>query len=128
LQWPKNNFDLKKKLKVISEEYKFYEVIFNYSQIEQIINGLLNPEISYKNYLRISTDLNTHQLQHITNYIKEKKDDTDNNQLSNDKRIIVKYMIRAELLSKIMNNKIELDKIQNFVGNINEKIYLMMIF
>jgi hypothetical protein len=37
-------------------------------------------------------------------------------------------MIRAELLSRLMNNKIELDKIQNFVGNINEKIYLMMIF
>ena len=122
--WPKKKISNQKNLKEISEEYKLYELIFKYSEIEQIINELLNPETSYKNYLRISTDLNTHQLQHINNFIKEKRDDTYNNQLSNDQRKQVKSMIRAELLSSLMNNKIEIDKIQNFVENINEKMKL----
>ena len=123
LKWPRREISTELDLKNMNEENKFYQLIFWYSKIDQEISKLISSDISYKKYLEISTELaSIPEIEHIINYINEKKSDQENNNLSNDQRKIVKSMIRAEFLSKFMYEKYNMDKLKNFIDNINNKM------
>lgn len=107
----------------MNEENGFYQLIFWYSKIDQEIRKLISSDISYKKYLDISAELaSTPEIEHIINFINEKKSDQENNNLSKDQRKIVKCNIRAEFLSKFMYEKYNIDKCKNFIDSINNKM------
>ena len=95
-------------------------MIFWFSKIYQEINELINPEITYKKYLELSAELSkVDEIGHIINYINEKKFDHENNNLNKEQINIVKNMIRAEFLSKFMNENFNFEKLNNIIEDNN---------
>ena len=123
LKWPRRMVSTDIDLDNINQETKFYQLIFWYSKIEQEISKLISSDIPYKRYLEISTELSSiPEIEYIINYINDKKAEQENSNLSNKEKKNIKSMIRAEFLSKFMYEKYNLEKLKNFIDDINNKM------
>ena len=106
LEWPvrKNS-----KTNNLSYVNKLYELIFWYSDTERSFDDLVNPDLKYKDYLRISMRLNSQDdIRHIVNFINEKKLEVvgeENPNISNDDKKKIKNMLRSVFLLKFMKTE-----------------------
>ena len=87
MKWPSRETSTDIDLNNINEEYKFYQLIFWFLKIDQEISKLKSSDISYKKYLEISTELaSIPEIEHIINYMNEKKSEQENNNLNNEQK------------------------------------------
>ena len=132
IYFPEKNIDKNdKNISTIMKNYQLYEIIFWFSSVDFQLNELLDPEIDEKNFMELLMELyNDSDLDSIITYINEKKlelnKDKKNNDLNKnlsfkDKQVI-KQMLRGLLLTKIKNNNISINNLNNFVKNINSRM------
>ena len=110
-------------------EIKIEEIVLWYSKIKNIIDKMIDGNISDKNFMEYSMQLNDDfELNSITNYINEKKWEINDNNYDKNRifsyhdKSIINSMLRGAFLYKIDKNSINIEYLSNFIDILNKQI------
>ena len=117
----------KKDFSNINDEkiYKFNDFILWFSFVDENLNKLFDPDTSEKANIEIINNLyKDSELEQIMEFINEKKLEFygGNQHFSFIDKKRVEHMLRGILISKIKNNDIDLDYVNDFVKVMNSRI------
>ena len=106
------------------KDYKKYELLFWYCDMEEKLNILIDPKSSEKTYMELTMNLyEDSELEPILSYINEKKIESNEEKkiLSRNNKEEINQMLRGILMCKLRNNKINLKEFNKIVKEVNSK-------